>query len=317
MKHTETKKLKNITTTRGKIWRAISNPWWLGGFILRKLSPFIKNDKTFIKWEYYFGMKKFPNLINPITFNDKLQWMKLNDRNPLYTRLVDKAEAKEYVSEKLGNLDHIIPTLAVWNKFEDIDFSVLPNQFVLKTTHDSGGVVIIKDKKNFNIDGARKKIEKSLNHSFFLEHREWPYLNVKPRIIAETYMEDPESKDLKDYKFFCFNGKVKMLFVATDRPVDTRFDFFDREFKHLPFFQGHPQSSKPISKPQNYEEMIRIAECLAKDFHQVRIDLYNIDGQIYFGEMTFFHFSGNVPFYPSEWDKKIGDWWHLPEIPHI
>ena len=224
--------------------------------------------------------------------------------------MVDKAEAKEYAAEIIGH-EHIIPTLGVWDSFDEIDFDSLPFQFVLKTTHDSGGVVICRDKSNFDLTAARRKLNKSLRHNFFLDHREYPYKNVKPRIIAEQYMEDEDGKGLKDYKFFCFNGEPRMMFIATNRPVDTRFDFFDMDFNHLPFAQGHPWADGPISKPVSFEQMRELARKLAKGLQQVRVDFYDINGQIYFGELTFFHFSGNCPFQPVEWDERIGSWWTL------
>lgn len=280
--------------------------------ILRKL-PWLKNDdKTFIKWDYYFGMGEFPNLDNPQRFNEKLQWLKLHDKHSEYTRMVDKYEAKEYVKEILGE-EYIIPTLGVWERFEDIDFDSLPNQFVLKCTHDSGGLVICPDKSKLDIEKARKKITKRLKRNQFWKHREYPYKDVKPRIIAEQFMVDESGTELKDYKFFCFNGKCKMLFIATDRPFDTRFDFYDTEFNHLPFIQGHPHATKEIKKPRGFEEMIRLAEVLSKGIPQVRVDFYDINGKIYFGELTFFHYSGNVRFQPDEWDYKIGEWLDLPK----
>ena len=269
------------------------------------------NDRQFIKWEYFTGMRKFPNLENPKTFNEKLQWLKLNDIHPEYERLVDKYEAKVAVSQLIGG-GYIIPTIGVWDCFDDIDFNLFPNQFVLKTTHDSGGVVVVKDKATLDIAKVRAKIEKSLKRNFFYQHREYPYKNIKPRIIAEKYMVDESGTELKDYKFFCFDGEPKMLFVATDRPYDTRFDFFDMDWNHLPFKQGHPLATKEIKKPAGFEEMKEIARKLSKGFPHVRVDLYDINGKIYFGELTFFHFSGNVPFEPEEWDYIIGEWLHLP-----
>lgn len=296
-----------------KLIKAIKNPLWAGGVILRRFfSPYM-NDETFIKWEYFSGMGRFPNLKNPQTYNEKLQWLKLHDKHPEYTRMVDKYEAKEYVKEILGE-EYIIPTLGVWERFEDIDFDKLPNQFVLKCTHDSGGLVICPDKSKLDINKARKKINKSLKKNYFLEHREYPYKDVKPRIIAEKFMVDESGTELKDYKFFCFNGKCKMLFIATDRPYDTRFDFYDTEFNHLPFMQGHPLATKEIKKPRGFEEMVRLSEVLSKDIPHVRVDFYDINGKIYFGELTFFHFSGNVPFEPDEWDYKVGEWLELPKV---
>jgi hypothetical protein len=257
-------------------------------------------------------MGHFPNLENPQTYNEKLQWLKLNDIHEEYTQLVDKYEAKEYVRNILGD-DFIIPTLGVWNSFDEIDFDKLPDKFVLKTTHDSGGVVICSDKSKFDKQKARKKLEKSLKHNFFYEHREYPYKNVKPRIIAEQFMVDESGTELKDYKFYCFNGESKMLLIATDRSTEVKFDFFDSQFNHLPFKKGHPNSSKKIVKPEGYEEMKRVADKLCAGFRHVRVDLYNINGKIYFGELTFFPAAGNVPFEPAAWDKTIGDWLELPE----
>lgn len=290
----------------------IFNPYWImGGIVRRVLSRLIKNDELYIKLRYFSGMKKFPDLKHPRTYNEKLQWLKLNDKHKEYTRLVDKYAVKEYI-EKLNWGGKTIPTLGVWDKFDDIDFAQLPNQFVLKTTHDSGGIVIVKDKNKMDMQKARKKLEKSLQRKYFLMSREYPYKDVKPRIIAEKFMVDESGTELKDYKFFCFNGEVKFLFVATDRPFDTRFDFFDADFNHLPFKQGHPWAKKEIKKPAKFEEMKQAAAALSKGIPHVRVDLYNINGEIYFGELTFFHFSGVVPFEPAEWDEKIGDYLKLP-----
>lgn len=295
-----------------KIKRIFKDPYWFLGAVLRHVfSRFIKNDKTFIKWEYFSMMHKFPNLDNPTTYNEKLQWLKLNCRKTEYTKMVDKYEAKEYVRSILGD-DYIIPTIGIWDAFDEIDFGKLPEKFVLKCTHDSGGLVICKDKSKLDLKKTRRIIEKSLKHNYFLEHREYPYKGVKPRIIAEQFMVDESGTELKDYKFFCFNGTCKMLFVATDRPYDTRFDFFDTDFNHLPFKQGHPLAKKRIVRPKGFEEMKRVAEKLSMNIPHVRVDLYDINGHIYFGELTFFHFSGNVPFDPPEWDYKIGNWLHLP-----
>ena len=304
-----------MSKIESKLIKAIKHPEWLLGVIMRH-TPIGRwmDDRTFIKWEYFSGMRKFPNIDNPKTYNEKLQWLKLNCIHPEYSRIVDKAEAKEYVKEVLGEgaEQHIIPTLGIWNAFDDINFDVLPNQFVLKTTHDSGGVVVIKDKAKMNIVEVREKIENSLKHNFFYEHREYPYKTVKPRILAEKYMVDESGTELKDYKFFCFHGEPKMLFVATDRPFDTRFDFFDTEWNHLPFKQGHPLASKKINKPVGLEKMLELSRILSKGFPHIRVDLYDINGNIYFGELTFFHFSGNVPFEPEEWDCIIGEWLNLP-----
>ena len=299
---------------KNRLLKAIKHPEWLFGVMLRRYLGKYMNDRTFIKWEYFSGMRKFPNLDKPRTYNEKLQWLKLNDIHPEYARLVCKYEAKEYVRNLLGD-DVIIPTLGLWDSFDEICFDSLPNQFVLKTTHDSGGVVVIRNKGEMNKEIVKDKIEKSLKQNYYLQHREYPYKYIKPRIIAEKYMVDESGTELKDYKFFCFDGNVKMLFVATDRGInDVKFDFFDEDFNHLPFRQGHPWANKEILKPEGFDRMKEIATILSKGFPHVRVDLYDIKGHIYFGELTFFHFSGNVPFVPAEWDKIIGDWLTLPQI---
>jgi hypothetical protein len=271
-------------------------------------------DDEYLKKMFRVRMKKELDLENPKTYNEKLQWLKLYDRKPIYTTMVDKHGAKKYVADIIGE-EHIIPTIGVWDKFGDIDFDSLPEQFVLKCTHDSGGLVICKDKKKLNVSAAKKKISKSLKKNFYLRLREWPYKDVKPRIIAEKYMEDTETAELRDYKFFCFNGEAKMIFIATERQKqgeETKFDFFDMDFNLLPFTNGHPNAQVPPKKPKCFDEMRTLAEKLSKDIPHVRVDFYEVDGKVYFGEMTFFHWSGMVPFDPPEWDEKIGSWIELP-----
>ena len=276
----------------------------------------VLSDKTFIKIEYRNRMRKKLNLKTPQTFNEKLQWLKIYDRKPIYTTMVDKYEVKNYVADKIGD-EYIIPTLGVWDSFDEIDFDSLPDQFVLKCTHDSGGLVICKDKSKLNKEKAKKKIELSLNRNYYYHGREWAYKDVKPRVIAEKYMEDKNSKDLKDYKFFCFDGKVKAMFIATDRfthGVETKFDFYDTNFEHLPFTNGHPNAECVIEKPKHFEKMKELAEILSKGIPQIRVDFYEIDDEVYFGELTFFHWSGMVPFVPEKWDYVFGEWIELPTI---
>jgi len=271
-------------------------------------------DESYLKLKYKVTMRKELNLDAPQSFNEKLQWLKLYDRKPEYTTMVDKIEAKKYVADLIGE-EYIIPTLGVWDKFDDIDFGTLPNRFVLKCTHDSGGLVICRDKSQFNKESAKKKINKSLKTNFYYIGREWPYKNVKPRIIAEQYMEDTSITELQDYKFFCFNGIAKVLFIVTDRQKqgeETKFDFFDMEYNHLPFTNGHPNADVFPPKPEKFDEMRMLAEKLSKDIPHLRVDFYEVNGKVYFGELTFFHWSGMVPFNPEEWDKIFGDWIELP-----
>lgn len=297
------------------IKRIIDNPGMYFIMAIGKVIPdTVGADRFYLKLLYKNRMKKKLNLDNPTTYNEKLQWMKLYNRNPNYTMMVDKYAVKEYVRERLGE-EYIIPTLGVWDQFDDIDFDKLPGQFVLKCTHDSGGLVICTDKSKLDIQDARKRINHALKRKYYLNTREWPYKDVKPRIIAEKYMVDESGYELKDYKFFVFDGVMRAMFIATDRTAKTEtcFDFFDRDFKHLPFTNGHPNATHEIKKPENYEEMIAVAEKLGKGIPQARIDLYNINGKIYFGEITFFHWSGFKPFVPEEWDEKFGSWIDLPK----
>lgn len=273
--------------------------------------PKLISDKQFLKYKFRVLMHKKLDLKNPQTYNEKLQWLKLYDRKPEYSAMVDKAEAKRVVANLIGE-QYIIPTIGVWEAFADINFNQLPEQFVLKTTHDSGGVIICKDKSKLDIAAARKIINFSLKHNYFNYDREWPYKNLRPRIIAEQLMVDENGMELKDYKFFCFDGEPKAMFIATGRPHDTRFDFFDMDFNHLPFTNGHENATKPIHKPQNFELMIELARKLSVGIPHVRVDLYSINGKVYFGELTFSHWGGMVAFEPEEWDYTFGRWINLP-----
>lgn len=298
--------------------KAIKSPRKIPMYFIYRNSSLarIMSDEKYLKLAYwsFFGTKL--DLANPVTYNQKLQWLKLYDRNPLYTKLVDKYEVREYIRNKIGD-EYLIPLLGMWESFDEIDFRALPNQFVLKCTHDSGGLVICVDKSKLNIKAAKKKIEKCLKTNFFWYGREWPYKNVKPRIIAEQYMVDESGIELKDYKLFCFHGVPQALFVATDRETNTRFDFFDMNFNHLPLKNGHENAEKKINKPAGFAQMKKLAETLSAGIPQVRVDFYDINGKVYFGEMTFFHWSGFVPFEPGEWDKVFGDWIKLQKNNNI
>jgi len=265
-------------------------------------------DSLYIQLYYFIRFKRICNLKNPKTYNEKLQWLKLYDRNSDYINMVDKYEVKEYVSKIIGD-EYIIPTLGVWDNFDEIDFDKLPNQFVLKCTHDSEGLVIVKDKKQFNINSAREKINSALKYNFYYIGREWPYKNIKPRIIAEEYMEDSVYGELRDYKFFCFDGEPKAMFIATDRNEGaTKFDYYDLDFNHLDIKQYYPNSINKISKPLQFEKMVELSKILSSNIPHVRVDFYEVNGKLYFGEMTFYHFSGFMPFQPQKWDDKFGEW---------
>lgn len=272
-------------------------------------------DKKYIKIKYKLEMNKKLNLQNPQMFNEKLQWLKLYDRNPAYTKMVDKYEAKKYVADIIGR-EYIIPTLGVWEKFEDIDFSKLPNQFVLKCTHDSGGLVICRDKSKLNMKEARRKINKSLKRNYYLIHREWPYKKVRPRIIAEKYMATYKQKELIDYKFFCFNGEPKFLYVSEglSNHENARISFANMNYEKTEFYRkDYRPFDKLPDKPTNFDKMKELSKKLSKNIPFIRVDFYEVNGQIYFGELTFFPCSGFIPFEPEEWDIKLGDMLKLPK----
>lgn len=242
---------------------------------------------------------------NPKTFNEKLQWLKVYDRNPLYAKLVDKYEVRKYIAEKIGE-EYLIPLLGVWDNVDDIDFEKLPNQFVLKCTHDSGSVIICKNKQEFNIREAKIKLSKALKVKYYLLSREWPYKNVKPRIISEQYLE---ATDLKDYKFQVYNGIVKNGFVCSKRFASDglHVTFFDRDWNLLKFTKLYPRERELLSKPLFFEKMIRISEILAGSTRFVRVDFYEHNDKLYMGEMTFYPGAGFEKFTPVEWDEKIGN----------
>ena len=296
-----------------KIWRLLSDSDYrflvLAG---RGWKARVPADK-FLKRMYRICMGKELNLENPITYTEKLQWLKLYDHRPEYTVMVDKYAVKKYVSEKIGS-EYVIPLLGVWNQVEDIDFDALPNKFVLKTTHDSGAIVICHDKNSLDISSVRKKLKFFLKREYYSNNREWPYKNVPHRIIAEPYMEDSSCGELRDYKFFTFGGVPKVLYIAQGRGKGepTVADFFDMEFNHLNFTIDHDTAPVPPEKPKCFEEMKRLAAVLSEGTPQLRVDFYEVDGKVYFGEMTFFHCSGMEAFHPESWDKTFGDWVVLP-----
>lgn len=280
--------------------------------LLRIFSPLIKDDALYIKVEYFLCRKKILHLKNPVRFNEKLQWLKLNCKKEEYSNLVDKYEVKKIVASKAGE-QYIIPILGVWNNFDDIDFEKLPNQFVLKCTHDSGGLVICTDKKKLDIKKIRKKINKSLKCRYFYEHREYPYKAVPPRIIAEKYMVDETGCQLKDYKVFCFNGEPKFIEVDYDRYIAHKLNVYDLEWNFVDFYMTSPNDlNVHIERPQCLDEMIRLAKELSKDDIFVRVDFYSVNEKLYFGELTYHPGAGLIDFHPDEYDCIIGEWLKLP-----
>lgn len=271
------------------------------------------NDKSYLKLMYYCRFGKKLNLKNPESFNEKIQWLKLNDRNPLYTKLVDKYEVKKYVSDKIGE-QYVIPTLGIWNSFDKIDFESLPDKFVLKCTHDSGGLVICHNKDDLNILDIKNRINKSLKRNYYWAGREWPYKNVKPRVIAENYMENAQGKGLVDYKFYCFNGQPQFLYISEglDNHKTARISFLKMNWENEDFQRSDylPFEKIPI-KPDNFDHMVALVKELAADFEFIRVDMYSISGKVYFSELTFYPCSGFMLFSPADADDRVGDYLKL------
>ena len=280
---------------------------------------FLFPDKLYLTLLFRFKMGYWINWKNPKTFSEKLQWLKLYDRKSEYTAMVDKYAVKEYVSRIIGE-EYIIPTLGVWDRPEDIDWDSLPQKFVLKTTHGGGGsgVVICKDKTTFDKANAIAKLKKSLNKCIYKSLREWPYKNVPKKVIAEVYLENTTHQvndyDLKDYKFFCFNGRPEFCQVISGRNRKMCVDFYNLEWEHQPFHEpkDYPFSETKHKKPFCFEQMSRLASILSDDLSFLRVDFYELGDKVYFGELTFFPTSGYGGFNPNEWDRKLGEMIKLP-----
>lgn len=294
-----------------KIWKYIKKPKLILIYLFSKNYFWYLPDKIYLKMLYKLKMGRKLNLNNPQTFNEKMQWLKLYDRKPEYTKMVDKYEAKKYVSEIIGE-EYIIPTLGIYDTFEEINFEKLPNQFVIKCTHDSGGNVICKDKEKFCYGFAKKKIKKYLKRNYYDVSKEWPYKNVRPRIIIEKYMATKEQPELIDYKFFCFGGKVKIILVCSERSKKLKETWFDTEWNYINLKEGFCETDKSIKKPTNLKLMIELSEKLSKKIAFVRIDFYEINEKIYFSEITFFPKSGYEQFEPKEYNNILGDMIKLP-----
>lgn len=297
------------------ILHILRHPRLVGKAILERVAPYL-SDVEYIRLSFRVNIGHWPDLHHPQTFNEKLQWLKLHDHRPEYTMLVDKVEVKRYVAERLGE-QYLIPTLGVWDDPDDIDFDRLPQQFVLKCNHNSGlGACICKDKSKLNFKQVRESLRRGLQQDYYLFGREWPYKNVKRRILAERFMQNAGTSDLDDYKLMCFNGEVHFIFVCSERyaPSGLKVTFFNKRWEPMPFTRHYPASSVPIPRPQTLDEMIRLAEKLSVGIPFVRCDFYEINGKVYFGEMTFFPGSGFEEFTPEIWDLKLGSLISLPVL---
>lgn len=296
-----------------KLKRYLRDPYFALGCDLIHKHPNWMSDEFFLRtqWRFFMGTKL--NLKNPKTFNEKLQWLKIHDHNPLYTTLVDKLLVKEWIAAKIGS-QYVIPTLAVWESAEDIDISKLPDQFVLKCNHDSGSVVICKEKSSFDLDAARKKLAEALKRNWYDEYREWAYKNVKPCVFAEAYMEDRDLGEIPDYKIFTFSGEPKIIQVDFDRFKAHKRNLYDTAWNYIEAkiqFPNDPNTT--IDKPKALQELLELSKKISKGITHVRTDFYIINEKIYFGEMTFYHGAGYEQFSPRELGEYFGNYIQLSD----
>lgn len=291
-----------------KIFKLLTNPWKMISVIADYLGCILP-DKLFlsIKYKAYYGA--WPNLVKPRTFIEKINWLKIYGVKPEFTIMVDKVLSKDYVASRIGR-KYIIPTLGVWNKVEDIDWGSLPSQFVIKTSHDSGGVVICKDKNSFDVDKAQKVLKSSMRRNFYKLFRERPYKNVPKKIIAEKYLQNKESKDLSDYKFYCFNGEPMYCQVIRDRSTHETIDFYDSNWNHMPFVGLNPgieNGDTAVGRPNCLNELLDKCRVLSEGCPFIRVDFYIVNNQPYFGELTFYPGGGFGYFSSEEWNVKLGE----------
>lgn len=278
----------------------------LSSFLYRVMyhtSPLF-SDKLYLKLQFRHLLGYKLNLDNPRTFNEKLAWLKINDRNPLYTRLADKYQVKQYVAEMIGE-EYVVPCYGVWSRFEDIDWNKIPDQFVLKATHDSSGATICKNKNDLNKESIRKKFDATIKRNYYWSEREWVYKNIKPRIIADKLLDDHVSKKLLDYKFLCFDGKpVYMYCTVKDEEIFE--NYYDMNFNPIDINHGFPRKKPEFDKPENFEQMILFAAKLSQGMPFVRVDFFNVEGHIYFGEFTFYDWGGCRRFAQEHQDFELG-----------
>lgn len=272
----------------------------------------ILSDESYIKLRYLVYVHKRCNLISPTTFNEKLNWMKLYYHNPLLPTLVDKYLVKDYVKGIIGD-KYVVPNYGVWHSFDEIDFNTLPDKFVLKSTHDSGGATICKNKASFDYEHAREVFNHDLKVNYFNRTKEWAYNNADPKIIADMLLDDGSGRELRDYKFWCFNGVPKVMYI-TNKGTNIFENFYDMDFQVLDINHGFPRTEPEYEKPEAFELMKELAAKLSKGLPFVRIDFFYVDGNVFFGEYTFYDWAAFRPFKNKEWDVILGSWINLPQI---
>ena len=270
------------------------------------------NSKLYLSIRYRIVFKQRLDWQTPKTLSEKIQWLKVYGYRPEYTMMADKILVKDFVAAVIGD-EYVIPTIGIWDSEKEIDFNNLPDKFVLKANHNSSGTIICTDKSKLDIEGVKKNLHRQLKQNYYIIGHETAYRDINRRILAEPYMHDEKTGELRDYKFFCFDGIVKSVLVTSNRTDVLNLDYFDADFNHLPFKQGYENSKKRLDRPVNFELMKNLASKLSAGIPFVRVDLYEINGKVYFGEMTFYHYNGFAPFDPPAWDEIYGSWMTLPE----
>lgn len=297
--------------SKDRIIKGLKNPKFILIFVLQECFAKLLSDKTYIKLIYRLRIGKKLHLDNPVTFNEKMTWLKLYDRRPLYTTLADKYLVKNYVAEQIGS-KYVVENYGVYDKWEDIDFSKLPKQFVVKGTHDSGGAFVCRDKECFDYETTRKKLESNLRINGYYKSREWPYKDIKPRIIIDKFLDDHTGNELRDYKWWCFNGTPVYMY-CTIKAKEIYENFYDMDFNPVMIDHSFPRHQPEFEKPAEFEEMKALAAKLSNGIPFVRVDFFDVDGHVYFGEFTFYDWGGTMPF-GDDWDNKLGVLLELPVL---
>ena len=289
----------------------LKNPRYAMMRICQSLFSHILSDKTYLKLIYYARFGRTLNLMAPESFNEKLNWLKLYDRKDNYTVMADKYAVKAYVSNIIGS-EYVVENYGVFDKWDDIDFSKLPESFVIKGTHDSGGAFVCKRKDTFDFNSTRRQIEKNLNKNYFYDLREWPYKNIPPRIIVDRFLDDHTGKELRDYKFWCFGGEPQFMY-CTIKGQNIYENFYDMDFKAIFINHNFPRHKPEFETPRNFDLMRELATKLSKNIPFVRVDFFDVDNHVYFGEFTFYDWGGMRPF-KDGWDKKLGSLIDLSQL---
>lgn len=278
-------------------------------YIFQRITSKVLPDRLYLQIVYLIRFARILKLKNPQTFNEKLNWLKLYNRQPLYTTMADKYGVKSFVRERIGG-EYVVENYGVYDKWDEIDFEKLPDSFVIKGTHDSGGAFVCRSKKNFDFEKTKELVETNLKINFFSWLREWPYKNIKPRIIIDRLLDDHTGKELRDYKFWCFNGKPEYMY-CTIKAKEVYENFYDMDFNPVSIDHGFPRHQPEFDKPAEFGLMKELATKLSKGVPFVRVDFFDVEGHVYFGEFTFFDWGGMLPF-GGDWDDKLGQLLKLP-----